>query len=118
MSGQDVHRALAIVVGTIGVVVLVATIGWSRLGRPGRLAVDRAILAAIVAVLVAIGSGLLLVIGGPRPSDPLHFVYATAALLVLPVVRFAQRLAGRRALWIAVGAAVLLGLVVRLAQTG
>ena len=41
-------------------------IGWGRFGRPGRLAVDRAVLVAIAASLVAIGSGLLLLAAGGR----------------------------------------------------
>lgn len=118
MAGQDVHRALAIVVALAGVALLVAGVGWGRLGRPGLLAVDRTILAALVLVLVAIASGLFLFVGGPPPADPLHFLYAAAALAVLPIVRFGGVFGRRRALWLAVGAVVLVGLVVRLAQTG
>jgi len=118
MSGQDVHGALAIAVAVIGVVVAAVAIGWDRFGRPGRLAVDRAILLAIVAALVAIGSGLLLLATGGRPADALHFVYAAAALVALPVARFAGVFATRRPLAVIVGAIVLVALVVRLAQTG
>lgn len=118
MSGQDVHGALAVAVGLIGVVAAAVTIGWGRFGRPGRLAVDRAILVAIAAVILAIGSGLLLLAVGGRPVDALHFVYAAAALATLPIARFAGAFAGRRALAVAVGAVVLVALVVRLAQTG
>jgi len=118
MSGQDVHWAVAVAVGAIGVVVAAVTAGWGRLGRPGRLAVDRAILVAIAAVLAALGSGLLLLVLGGRPADALHFVYAAAALAVLPVARFASVLARRRPLAVVVGALVLVALVVRLAQTG
>ena len=118
MSGQDVHWALAVAVGAIGVVAAVLTAGWGRFGRPGRLAVDRAILIAIAAVLVAIGSGLLLLAAGGRPADALHFVYAAAALAVLPIVRFTAAFSSRRPLAVVVGALVLVALVVRLAQTG
>jgi hypothetical protein len=118
MSGQDVHGALAVSVAVCGVVVAAVAIGWDRFGRPGRLAVDRAILVAIVAALVAIGSGLLLLATGGRPADALHFVYAAAALVALPIARFGGVFASRRALAVVVGALVLVALVVRLAQTG
>ncbi len=118
MSALDVHRALAIVVGFAGVVLAVMAIGWSRFGRPGRLAVDRAILAAIVVVLVAIGSGVVLLAFGSRPADGLHLLYAAVAVLVLPAVRFPAAFARRRGLAVGVGALVLVALVVRLAQTG
>jgi hypothetical protein len=118
MSGQDVHWALAVGVGVVGVVVAAVTIGWGRFGRPGRLAVDRAILVAMAAVLLAIGSGLLVLAAGGRPADALHFVYAAAALAALPIARFAGWFASRRALAVVVGALVVAALVVRLAQTG
>jgi hypothetical protein len=118
MAGQDVHGALAVAVGVIGVVVAVVAIGWGRFGRPGRLALDRAILVALAAVVVAIGSGLVLLAGGGRPADALHFVYAAAALVALVIARFAGVFARRRALAVVVGAIVLVALVVRLAQTG
>ena len=118
MSGQDVHGALAVAVAVIGVAVAAVAIGWGRFGRPGRLAVDRAILVAIAAALVAIGSGVLLLITGGRPADALHFVYAAAALVALPIARFAGVFASRRALAVVVGALILVALVVRLAQTG
>jgi hypothetical protein len=118
VSVLDVHRALAIVVAFGGVVVAIVAIGWSRFGRPGRLAVDRALLGAIVIVIVAIGSGLVLLAAGSRPADGLHLLYAAVALLVLPAVRFPAAFARRRGLAIGVGAVVLVALVVRLAQTG
>ena len=67
MSALDVHRVLAIVVAFSGVVAAVVALGWWRFGRPGRLAVDRAVLGAIVVVLVAIGSGVVLLVLGSRP---------------------------------------------------
>jgi hypothetical protein len=118
MSGVDVHRVLAVAVALAGVVLAVVTVGWARLGRPGRLAVDRAILAGLVGVVAAIASGVVLILTGLRPADGLHLLYAGAALLILPVVRFGALFAGRRAAALVVGAAVLVALVVRLAQTG
>ena len=118
MSGQDVHWALAVAVGASGVIVAAVAIGWSRFGRPGRLAVDRAILVAIAVAIVAIGSGLLLLAAGGRPADALHFVYAAAAIAALPIARFAGVFASRRGLAVVVGAVVLVALVVRLSQTG
>ena len=118
MSGQDVHRALAIAIGAVGVGILSVSIGWGRFGRPGRLAVDRAIIVALVVMLVALASGAWLFATGLRPSDPLHFLYAAAALVVLPIARFGAAFARRRALALAIGAILLMGLVLRLAQTG
>ena len=118
MSALDVHRVLAIVVAFSGVVAAVVALGWWRFGRPGRLAVDRAVLGAIVVVLVAIGSGVVLLVLGSRPADGLHLLYAAVALLVLPAVRFPAAFASRRGLAIGVGGLVLVALVVRLAQTG
>ncbi len=118
MSALDVHRVLAIVVAFSGVVAAVVALGWWRFGRPGRLAVDRAVLGAIVVVLVAIGSGVVLLALGSRPADGLHLLYAAVALLVLPAVRFPAAFARRRGLAIGVGGLVLVALVVRLAQTG
>ena len=102
----------------IGVAVVAVAIGWDRFGRPGRPAVDRAILVAIVAALVAIGAGLLLLVTGGRPADALHFVYAGRRSSRCPSrgSRACSRAGG--ALAVVVGALVLVALVVRLAQTG
>ena len=118
MSGQDVHGALAVAVAVSGVVVAAVAFGWGRFGRPGRLAVDRAVLVAIVAALVAIGSGVLLLAAGGRPADALHFVYAAAALLALAHRAVRGRVRESAALAVVVGGLVLVALVVRLAQTG
>ena len=118
MSGHDVHQWLAIAAGIIGVALAIVTLGWGRWGRPGLLAVDRTILVALGAVLVAMSTGIVLLIEGSRPRDPLHLVYAAAALLVLPIARFGGAFAGRRALAVGIGAALLLTILVRLAQTG
>ncbi len=118
MSAFDVHRALAAVVAFAGLVLAIASIGWARFGRPGRLAVDRGVLAAIVLVVIAIGSGVVLFATGSRPADGLHLLYAAVALLVLPAVRFPAAFARRRGLAVGLGAVVLVALVVRLAQTG
>jgi hypothetical protein len=81
----------------------------------GRL---EALLVLVLAVTIAGGLGLLM--GGGRPRELLHFVYAVVALGVLPLVDSLSRRAGPRARGIATFAAALIALavVVRLFQTG
>ena len=114
----DVHRLIAIVAGVAAAATVVAVVVRAWLGRPGRLAVDRLILTALVVIAANVVVGLVLLGTGSRPADPLHFLYAVVALLALPVVRFWGALERRRALALGIGALVLVGLVVRLFQTG
>jgi hypothetical protein len=91
-----------------------------------RFAVDRLVLlvATVVAVNGAIG-GVILVTGG-RPADPLHLLYGPAALVTAPVAWWLGGRPGRRGAtsrlrrdaWILVGAALLLGIELRLFATG
>ena len=67
---------------------------------------------------MGIASGLVVLLTGGHPADPLHFLYAVAALLVLPVVRFWGRLERHRAAVLGVGGGLLAALVLRLFQTG
>ncbi len=109
--------AALLVAGGAGAVALVAAGGALR-HRSVRFALDRAILAALASVSVGIALGLVILVTGGRPADPLHLLYAGLALAILPVARFWDRLAGHRLAAVGVGGLVLLGLVLRLFQTG
>ena len=113
-------------------VVLLAVASWSALAARGssgardhRFAVDRAILGLLSVVAIAGLVGLVLVLQGARPTDLLHLVYAVAALVSAPVGYWLARRGGirnpgrgRRDVWVAAAAVVLLGLELRLIMTG
>jgi len=82
--------------------------------------VDRLILGALGAVALAIVAGVGLLVTGNAPADPLHLVYAGAALVALPVARFAVPSLNRRRrlVAVAIGALTLIVLILRLWQTG
>ena len=113
----DIHHLAAPLVAAAALVLLVTVVVGAARHRPVRFASDRAILLALGLVSLGILSGLVTLVAGGAPADPLHFVYAVVALAVLPVVRFWDRLARRRALALAIGAVVLAALMLRLFQT-
>jgi len=113
-----IHLATALLVAVSAlVVVAVAVIGRVR-GRDVRFALDRAILTGLAFVAIGIVLGLVILVTGGRPADPLHLLYAIVALAILPIARFWDRLAGHRLLAVGIGGLILVGLVVRLFQTG
>jgi hypothetical protein len=128
MPGIDVvHAWLAVAAGVVAALAAVlgamAGLGIAR-GRAMRLWLDRAVLALLVVVAanVALG-GLVAILGaGGRagPADPLHFVYAVVALLVVPVLRLEamRRRSARVGWWVCAGAIVTLGALLRLWATG
>lgn len=131
MDITPAHQLLGYAVVAVTLVLLVVA-SWSALATrtslgttDHRFAVDRAILGLLLVVAIdgLVGLGLLLT--GKRPADLLHVVYGVAALLTAPVgywlagrggVRTSGR--GRRDVWVAVAAVVLLGLEARLFMTG
>ncbi len=114
----EAHRLLAILVAIAAGLVVLIVIAGGATQRPLRFARDRAILGIVVLVLAGVAMGLVLLVTGPGPHDPLHLLYAVVAVLVLPVARFWAPLARRRELAIGVGGIALALLVVRLFQTG
>lgn len=74
----------------------------------------------MLALVVTVAGGLGLLVGGARPQEILHFVYAIVALGALAVADSISRRAGPRARAIAtlVGALVALAVIARLFQTG
>jgi hypothetical protein len=68
-------------------VVLAGLEGALRAGRRSPAGVAAARLDGLLLVLVAVtaAGGLGLLVGGARPRDLLHFVYAVVALSALPI---------------------------------
>jgi hypothetical protein len=91
---------------------------WQR--RPRGLLSERVAQLAVVLVGLTIAGGLGLFVGGRRPHEGLHFVYALLALALLPVAaalsaRATPRQQGLVSLLVAL---VTLGVIVRLFATG
>lgn len=74
----------------------------------------------ILALLVTVAGGLGLFVGGGRPREILHFIYAIVALGALAVADSISRRAGprQRATATLIGALVALAVIARLFQTG
>ena len=110
----------------VGLAILSSILGWQSKGRRDhRSALDRAVLVVLGAVILCGSVGILLIIAGSQPRDPLHYVYGPAALIALPfAIWIGARSAStdsfrlRRDLWTAGGGTVLLGIVLRLYATG
>ena len=118
MSG--LHAGLAVVaaigVGLLFLAAVAASAGWSR-GRPW---LDRAMLIQVATAAAALVTGLLLLIAGNRPADPLHLLYGVVLVAIALVVRAA---AGRRptrrvGVWLVLGSLVLGGVLFRAFMTG
>jgi hypothetical protein len=124
------HIAGWIAVGLTAGLLIAAAWSWVAARRTGgitdhRFAVDRLVLGLLGVVIVAAFVGLVLVAGESRPHDPLHLLYGVLAALAVPV---AWALGGRataggaparmrRDGWLAVAAAVMLGIELRLFLT-
>lgn len=114
----QLHLVLAVLVAVGGGTVAIVVILGAATHHPVRFALDRVILGVLLLLAIAVLSGLVILVTGARPHDPLHLLYAVLALLVLPVARFWDRLSDRRALAVVVGSVVIIALVLRLFQTG
>jgi hypothetical protein len=114
----ELHLVLAGLVAASGALLALVVLAGAVTRRPVRFARDRVILGAVVLVVVGVASGLLILGTGGRPDDPLHLVYAAAALIVLPTARFWDRLERWRGAALGVGGVLLAALVLRLLQTG
>jgi hypothetical protein len=90
-----------------------------RRTSPGAVA-ERLQQVYLIALVVTVAGGLGLLLGGARPREMLHFVYAVVALSALAVAESISRQASprRRAIASLIGAFVALAVIARLFQTG
>ena len=103
----------------VGIAALAATTRvWKR--SPAGVAGGRLEGLVLVAVGLTIAGGLGLLLGGARPREPLHFLYAVIAMGALPsATSVAGRLEPRRrAVAALLGALVALVAILRLFATG
>lgn len=120
MTFVDLHRYMAY--ASIAGVILVTLEGSVRalLNRPpGRFA-NGVFALATLGFMVTMGGGLGLFVGGARPAEFLHFVYAALALATIP---FADALSSKasprtRGLATLLGGLTTLVLIWRLFSTG
>lgn len=127
------HQSVAwIGVGLTGLVLAAAV--WSVLAarRSGgrddhRFAVDRALIAAEAAIVLAVVAGAAVLAQGIPPADALHLLYGVLAVVALPLGWLLGGRAApgavtptrlRRDTWIGVAAAILLAIELRLFVTG
>lgn len=116
----DVHRFI----GLAGIAVAAVALAWSVIIVAARREAGRPYLVGlavvvIVAVAAAVG-GLILLLTGPGPADPLHIVYGAIAVLAIPagIAVAAGRTPRRQSIVLLVAVLVELGVTVRLLQTG
>lgn len=116
----DVHR----LVGIAAIVAAALAASWSAIVVATRRDAGRAYLAALgVVVAVALASalvGVLLLLTGPGPADPLHLLYGAIAVLAIPVGIWLAvgRTPRRQSVVLLLAVLVELGVTVRLLQTG
>jgi hypothetical protein len=120
MFVRDLHVGLA--VATVGAFVVVAGEAATRAVAarpPGRFATAISAVAMIAVGMTAAG-GLAMLVRGEHPSEPLHFVYAVVAFVLVPVGDTLTETSQprRRAVARVVAAIVALGVVARLFGTG
>jgi hypothetical protein len=106
----------------MGVAILVAfESAWrARRDAPRGTVAERLEAILLISVGVTIAGGLGLLVGGARPEEPLHFVYAVLAFGAVPVASSLMRRARPRQEAVATLAAALVAIVLvgRLFQTG
>jgi hypothetical protein len=126
------HLAVAWAIAASGATLLgLAAWSWLAARRSGdrrdhRFAVDRLLLAIEATAALNVAIGVLLYATGSRPIDQLHLLYGFAAVVTLPLgwwlggrpARDGSTSRRRRDAWLAVAAAVLLGVTLRLFLTG
>lgn len=102
-------------------VLIAVEAGWRawRRSPPGDIA-HRLETILLVMLVIAIAGGLGLLVGGARPQELLHFVYAIVVLSALPIAGTLTKEASPRSRGLAgvVGALVALVVVARLFGTG
>ena len=121
LFSHDLHVLLAVLTA----VALLAATGEGAVravrGRPAGVAADRTRAGALLVVGMTASSGLALLVGGHRPGEWLHLIYAVLAFGLVPVAdNAATSLSSDRGKALARVGAGLVALVVltRLFQTG
>ena len=116
---MTVHQRLGPAIIVLGIVGFVWGVAGLRRGNPGPTLRAYLVLVAALIVVEAL-IGLALLIRGHRPAERLHYVYAVAVALAIPVARRYATLQPARVEAIALSAGglavVLLGL--RAVMTG
>ncbi len=116
----ELHIALAATIaGAAAASLLVGLALVVRHRGPNRLLLGLLGLLVGLSVLNALVGLALALTGGP-PRDPLHFLYGLAVMVAVPVAfgLAVGRAPRRQAVLLAAGALVVLGLLLRLVQTG
>jgi hypothetical protein len=118
MAGLHAVLAAGAALG-VALLLAAAVAASAGCGR-GRHWLDRAILVQAGAAAAAGVTGIILLPGGNRPTDPLHFLYG-AVLVALPLGL--RLVAGRRPTqrvgsWLVVGSLIAGGVLVRAFMTG
>jgi hypothetical protein len=120
MFGRDLHLLLTLAtLVTMLVVTVEAAVRLVRGRPPGRFAA-RGLAVVLILVAMAAAGGLALLVGGHRPREWWHVMYAGFALAMIPLADAITLRAPARwkALARLVGALIALEVIVRLFQTG
>lgn len=120
MFARDLHFLLTL--ATLAAIVVVIGEAAVRLvqGRPpGRLA-SRGLVVVLILVATAAAGGLALLVGGHRPREWWHVMYAGFAFAMIPLADSITLRASARwkALARLIGGLIALEVIVRLFQTG
>ncbi len=109
-TGAAVLAGTVLILAVLDATGVVATVRWR----------DGLSVALFVALLGAVLLGPGIVIGVRPPSDPMHYLYAVAAIGAVPAGRFhaVRRGSTRVSWWVAGGALVTLFALFRLWSTG
>jgi hypothetical protein len=115
-----IHAALALVTA-VGAAAGVLAGAWALATRSsGILWLDRFLLVVLAAAALAGLVGLLLLVTGGHPQDPLHIVYGVLVVAIVPATRYVSRgwTERRQAAALAVAFLVSIGVLWRLLMTG
>lgn len=117
---SQLHLLLAYGAAALAIAAVLVAVAAMAAGSPLRLLLDRAVLIAAAALLLAALSGLPLLVIEGAPADALHLLYGAVGPLVLLGGRYLGRSGSirRRATLVAIAALALLGVIYRLFTTG
>jgi hypothetical protein len=121
LFARDLHVLLAVLTTFTLAVATVEGVVRAVRGRPAGVATERTRGAVLLVVGMNVASGLALLVGGHRPGEWLHLVYAVLAFGLVPVADNAATSLGSdrgKALARVGGGLVCLVVITRLFQTG